>query len=191
MATIALYFGSFNPIHNGHVEVADTIANNEIIPIDKVFVIPSPQNPFKDFDSLAHYDHRAEMVNLATNMTKNIFICDIEKDNPPPNYTWDTLECLKKYYPNDTFYIVIGSDNYPRLSEWKNYDKIIAEYRFFVVMRDGDDLSHIESEKFICLPQVTPMSSTEIREKIKKGESVEHLIPRAVDNYIKKEKLYI
>ncbi len=191
MARIGLYFGSFNPIHNGHVAVAHTVLENVKKPLDQVWLVPSPQNPFKDIESLAPFNNRSEMTNLAICTFDHIYVCDIEKDVPPPNYTWDTLETLKEFYPNHTFYIIIGSDNYHRLEEWKNYDKIIAGYDFFIVMRNGEDFSHVENGKFTCLPQVLTISSTEIREKIQSGESLYGLVSPVVENYIRERNLYI
>lgn len=190
MATIALYFGSFNPIHQGHIKVATSVLDNTKKPVDEVWFLPSPQNPFKNPEGLADYADRMQMASFMVRNNKKFYLSGVEGTMPAPNYTYKTMEHFRKRYSKNIFSIIIGADNYKTLSSWKNYDELIAYHNFFVVARDGDDFSHMENNKFTFLPAVDTLSSTQIRERIKNGESIAEYTSEEVSDYIQKNSLY-
>ena len=132
---IGLLFGSYNPIHIGHLIIANYMANHT--ELDKVWLVVSPQNPFKKYGDLINTYDRLEMARLATDNADNIQVSDVELKMPQPSYTIDTLAVLAEKYPQHEFALIMGSDNLVSLPKWKNYRLILRDYRIFVYPTPG------------------------------------------------------
>ena len=128
--SIGLYFGSFNPIHNGHLIIANQIINAG--KVDEVWFVVSPQNPFKKENSLLNENHRFHLVQLAIEGENKLKANRVEFNLPKPSYTVNTLVYLKEKYPNKEFKIIIGSDSFENIQKWKNSDHILEHYRFII-----------------------------------------------------------
>lgn len=195
MKKIGLYFGSFNPIHNGHLGIADYFAKSG--ELNEVWLVVSPQNPLKENNTLAPDHHRLEMARLAVEGYRNIQICDIEFDLPRPSYTIDTMQALKSFWPEYQFTIIMGEDSLQTLHLWKNYRELIETYSIRVFPRDKNPINrHFsvleDNHKDIRLVDapLIEISSTQIREKIKFGQNIDYLTANAVVTYISTHHLY-
>lgn len=195
MKKIGLYFGSFNPIHNGHLGIADYFAKSG--ELNEVWLVVSPQNPLKENNTLAPDHHRLEMARLAVEGYRNIQICDIEFDLPRPSYTIDTMQALKSFWPEYQFTIIMGEDSLQSLHLWKNYRELIETYSIRVFPRDKNPINrHFsvleDNHKDIRLVDapLIEISSTQIREKIKFGQNIDYLTANAVVTYISTHHLY-
>jgi len=186
-----LYFGSFNPIHNGHLAIANYII--DFTEVDELWFVVSPQNPLKEKDSLAADYHRLEMVKRAIPFNEDrMMVCDIEMQMPRPSYTIDTVNELKLKYPNRTFYIILGSDSMESITKWKEYQELLYNNKVLVYPREGSDISEIVKKypiKIIHAPLVN-YSSTMVRDKVAKGEEIQAFVPEFVMDYIKDHGLY-
>lgn len=186
-----LYFGSFNPIHNGHLAIANYVI--DFTEVNELWFVVSPQNPLKDKEILAPDFQRLEMVKRAIPINENrLMVCDIEMSLPKPSYTIDTLETLEKKYPEKEFYLILGSDSIDTITKWKDYKKLLSDYKILVYPREGsnfDELAKTYSIKIINAPLVD-YSSTFIRQKLEKSEDVSEQIPERVFEYIKALGLY-
>lgn len=186
-----LYFGSFNPIHNGHLAIANYIV--DFTAVDEVWFVVSPQNPLKDKEILAPDIHRLEMVKRAIPFNEDrMMVCDIEMNMPRPSYTINTLRALEIQYPNKSFYLILGSDSMESIKKWKDYEDLISNYRILVYPREGcnaRELSKIYPIKVVYAPLVD-YSSTLIRQKLARGEDIKTLVPIYVYEYIKDLGLY-
>lgn len=192
MKSIGLFFGSFNPIHLGHVNLAEFIF--EFSGVDEIWFVVSPQNPLKENKTLIEEHHRLKMVELAIEGKEYLKTSDIEFSLPKPSYTIDTLQNLREKYPQDNFILIIGSDNVAIFDQWKNYETILEEYSILVYPRKDFDFEPFE-EKYpdMHLIDEAPLfeiSSTEIRLLIQKNEDVSKWIHSSVYQYIKENKLY-
>ena len=189
---IGLYFGSFNPIHIGHLILANYLVEHS--DLDEIWLVGTPQNPFKDKKSLLDNASRLEMVALSLKEYDKLKPCDIEFHLPQPNYTIDTLIHLEEKYPQHIFSLIMGEDNLKSFHKWKNYEVILSRYFIYVYPR----LSEGEiPEFFIKNPHIlfvkTPIieiSATDIRLDIAKGKNVSHLLIPEVWNYIDKWGFY-
>lgn len=169
---IGLYFGSFNPIHNGHLIIANKMY--EKMGLDQVWFIPSPQNPFKNSNQLLDFKSRSQMIEKAIENHLHLKVNMIEEDLPKPSYTIDTMIELEKKYPQYTFYIIIGSDNLEHLDQWKSIDILLDKFSFHVYNRSTQISSHpFPQDKVIIydLPLIE-LSSTSIRRSIQMGKSI-------------------
>lgn len=189
---IGLFFGSFNPIHTGHMIIANIMV--ETTNIDKVWFVVSPQNPFKKSKSLLHEFDRLDMVRAATYDNYDLDVSDVEFHMPKPSYTIDTLAYLKEKHPDKDFSLILGEDNLVSFKKWKNYDKILDNYSVYVYPRPS---AAIEQEKetyesivYVDAPLLN-ISATFIRECIRKGKSVRYLVPDPVEEMIKAKKFYL
>ncbi len=178
---IALYFGSFNPIHKGHTALAQYIlqhynaheCTNPMETIDEVWLVVSPNNPLKKADELASEMLRLKIAEDATKDMKNIRVSDLEFSLPKPNYTINSLREFQRQYPQHSFTLVIGSDNMARFNRWRDYQTILDNYSILVYPREGDDIEKLK----VLYPQMRviegaplfPISSTEIRNAIAQG----------------------
>ena len=188
---IGLFFGSFNPIHIGHLIIANYMAN--FTELDEVWFVVSPQNPFKEKKSLGNMYDRLEMVNLAIEGLEKLRASDIEFNLPQPSYTIDTLVYLREKYPNKDFVLIMGEDNLAGLLKWKNADIILRDYRIIVYPRpgyDGGDLKNHPSVTMTDTP-VMELSSTFVRKAIKENKNIKFFIPDKVLEFIDKKGLYL
>jgi nicotinate-nucleotide adenylyltransferase len=187
---IGLLFGSFNPIHIGHLIIANYMANHTTL--DKVWLVVSPQNPLKKYGDLINTYDRLEMAKLATDNATNIAVSDVELKLPQPSYTIDTLTHLKEKYPEHEFALIMGSDNLVTIHKWKNYKLILRDYRIFVYPRPG-----YENAEFAAHPSVTitmtplmELSATFIRKSLAEKKNIQYFVPDAVLKFIESKNLY-
>ncbi len=184
---VGLFFGSFNPIHHGHLMIANYLLNES--PFDEVWFVVSPQNPHKKKDQLADEYHRLEMVNLAIDDFEKFRAIDIEFSMPKPSYTIDTLLRLSEKYPSHAFSIIMGSDNLQSFNKWKNYEKIIQHYKIVVYPRKGAKVVSYGNIKIVNAPLIE-ISSTFIRDLIKCNKTYTFFLPKKVCQYIEDCGLY-
>lgn len=188
---IGLFFGSFNPIHVGHLIIAEHIACST--DLDQVWFVVSPQNPFKEKKNLLNEYDRLHLVNLAIEDNDKLKASDIEFKMPKPSYTIDTLTYLKEKHPNDSFSLIMGSDNLENLHKWKNADILLKEYPFFVYNRPGHtDTKNAENAMvtFLDAPQLK-ISSTFIRKSLKEQKSVKYILHDKVLKEIERSGWYL
>ena len=187
---IGLFFGSFNPVHIGHLIIANHMANET--DLDQVWMVVSPQNPFKDKKSLAKDRDRYNLVHLAIGDNPKLSVSDIEFSMPKPSYTIDTLTYLKEKYPNKIFYLIMGGDNVPTLPKWKNSEFLIENYKIYVYKRPGYDLGPLASHPNITSVEapLLDISSTHIRQLIKERKSIQYLVPDAARLEIERSSIY-
>ena len=181
---IGLFFGSFNPIHNGHLMLANYLA--EYGGLDEIWFVVSPQNPFKDKKSLLADRHRMYMVELAVKGDERFQVCDIEFYMPQPSYTIDTLTRLAERHPNTDFYLICGMDNIESFKKWKNYEMILQYHHLMVYPRKGyssNELVEHPSVTVVEAPEIE-VSSTFIRNAIGEGKDVRYFVPKEVYKYI-------
>jgi nicotinate-nucleotide adenylyltransferase len=181
MIRTGIFGGSFNPIHQGHISLARQL--REKAGLDEVWLMVSPQNPLKASADLLDDEMRMQMVRLAVEGEEGIIACDYEMHLPKPSYTWNTLQALSQDYPDREFVLMIGGDNWDLFDKWYHADDIRENYQIIVYPRRGFK-GGIEGLDLIDI------SSTEIRQRIKDGESISQLVPEAVAEYITKHKLY-
>lgn len=188
----ALFFGSFNPIHNGHLAIAGYIM--EFTDIEELWFVVSPQNPLKSSSDLAPDKQRLEMVKLAIDEFSPKFqVCDIEMSMPRPSYTIDTMALLKEKYPEREFAIVMGTDSMDSITQWKDYKNLLAENRILVYPRLGSNINEITSKydvEIIPAP-IMEISSTFIRNSIKQNKNMSYFMPLKTHRYITQNKLYL
>lgn len=176
---IGLYFGSFNPIHVGHCIIASHVVQNT--DLESIWFIVSPQNPFKQAASLLNEYHRLHLVQLAIGEETNLKASDIEFHLPRPSYTIDTLAYLKEKHPSHIFSIVMGSDGLQNLHKWKNTAALTRDHTFYIYLRPGYPVvNYPEAKLEIVEAPLLEISSTHIRDTIKKGKSIRYLVPDKV-----------
>jgi nicotinate-nucleotide adenylyltransferase len=188
---IALYFGSYNPIHIGHLAIANYIV--EFTDIDQLWFVVSPQNPFKKKENLLADYHRLELVNRAIENDGRFRASNIEFNLPKPSYTIDTLAYLQERHPDYSFVILMGSDNLENFHKWKNYEVILENYGVIVYPRPGFDKSQLPVHKNIIVAEGVPLmeiSSTFIREANKSGKDIRHFMPQKVWEYLDEMNFY-
>lgn len=187
---VGLYFGSFNPIHVGHLIIAQSMLN--YTDFEEIWFVVSPQNPLKSNSELIAENHRLQMVALAVENNPQFRTCDVEFALPKPSYTIHTLDFLKSTHPECEFGIIMGADNLDSFSRWKAYEKILADYSIYVYPRTGcateNNLlgKHIQCKDFSYLD----ISSTYIRAQLQEKKSIRYLVPDMVLSYIEKNELY-
>jgi len=187
---IGLFFGSFNPIHNGHLAIAQFFRQKKIF--DQIWMVVSPNNPLKENHVLANEDDRLNMVKLAIQNLPDLHACDIEFSLPSPSYTITTLHCLEEQYPNDEFSLILGADNLENFHKWKNYEEILNKYLIYVYPRDTEDCDeYIEHHNIMDIDAPNlPISSTKIRSFLQQKKLVINYLPASVIQYIKEKGLY-
>ncbi|MDW7695078.1 nicotinate (nicotinamide) nucleotide adenylyltransferase [Flammeovirgaceae bacterium SG7u.111] len=187
---IGLFFGSFNPIHIGHLIIANTMA--EYADLDQVWFVVSPQNPHKKSNSLLHEFDRMQMVRLAISDNAKFHATDIEFRMPRPSYTVDTLTYLSEKYPKHKFNLILGEDNLKNFPKWKNHQVILDNYGLLVYPRPGSEKTEVSSlpqVKMIDAPKVD-ISATFIRNAIKQNKSIRYLVHEEAIDYINSKNLY-
>ena len=185
-----LFFGSFNPIHIGHMIIANYMATQT--DLDEIWLVVTPQNPLKKKASLARDYDRLHLAHLAIGDNPNIRASNIEFDLPKPSYTIDTLTYLKEKYPKDKFALIMGGDNLATLHKWKNYEVILRDYEIYVYKRPGYDLGELQNHpnvKRFDAPEMH-ISASYIRKCIKAGHSIQYLVSDEVYEYLNKTNLY-
>ena len=190
MRRVGIFGGSFNPVHVGHLRLAQHLRQSGAL--DAVWLTLSPQNPLKDTDLLVDDFHRLAMLRLAVAEYNDIEVCDVELSMSRPSYTINTLELLSSRFPDCRFRLIIGSDNWLTFDRWRESERIIADYGVIVYPRPGYEL-HMPLEKDnveIVSAPMTDVSSTMLRRAISTGEPVDDLLPAPVIKYIKTNKLY-
>jgi len=186
---VGLYFGSFNPIHVGHLIIANHILNET--DIEKIWFIVSPQNPFKESKILLNEYDRLHLVRLATQDDNRIKCSDIEFSLSKPSYTSNTMAFLSEKHSEHKFSIIMGSDSYQNLNKWKNYKTIIDNYDIYVYLRKNHAIQNtIKKNPIILDAPLIEISASQIREKIKEGKSIRYLVPEIVREEIETRKFY-
>lgn len=189
---IGIYGGSFNPIHKGHTELAASIVQQGLV--DELWLLVSPLNPLKQGETsdIAEYEHRLSMARLATEDIEGVKVSDFEKNLPLPSYTITTLGELHKAYPEHEFVLVIGADNWERFPRWYHAQEIIDTYSILIYRRPGCEMDETLlplSVQVVDTP-LYDISSTEIRESVKKGRMPLKWVDRKVATYIRVHHLY-
>lgn len=187
---IGLFFGSFNPVHVGHLIIANHMATQT--DLQKVWLVVSPQNPLKPKKTLARDQDRLHLVRLGIGDNPRVEASNIEFGLPQPSYTIDTLAVLKEKYPQHEFALIMGGDNIASLHLWKNYEQILAGYDIYVYKRPAYELGALADHPRIkvCEAPLLDISATYIRECLKEGKSIRYLVPDAVWEYLESGKLY-
>jgi nicotinate-nucleotide adenylyltransferase len=190
---IGLFFGSFNPIHHGHLMVASFIANHT--ELQQVWLVVSPQNPLKAQSSLLNEYDRLHLAQLAIENDTQLKVSDIEFKLPKPSYTIDTLTYLQEKYPQHQFYVIMGSDSFQNLPKWKNFEALVKNYQFIVYRRPGFDITENHGADVTHLEApMLELSATLIRNNCKEGITIRYLVPEDVrleiekNNYFKGER---
>ncbi len=187
---IGLFFGSFNPVHTGHMVIANFMATQT--DLKEVWMIVSPHNPLKAKQSLARDHDRLHLVRLAIGDNALLRASDIEFNLPQPSYTIDTLAHLRDRYPDKSFALIMGSDALETLPKWKNYELILRDYDLYVYRRPGTGSSALDnhpSVHFFDAP-LMQISASYVRECIQNGKSVEYVVPESVFKYLETSALY-
>jgi nicotinate-nucleotide adenylyltransferase len=187
---IALFFGSFNPIHIGHLIIANHIVNNT--DCDKVWMVVSPHNPLKEKAGLLNEFDRLHLVQLAVEDNEKLVACNEEFYLPKPSYTIDTLTYLQEKYPTYEFSLVMGSDNILSIDKWKNYELLLERYTIYIYNRpeyNSDNIKIKGDIRFLEVP-LLDISSTYIRNNIKENKSIKYLLHPSVEKYILDYNLY-
>lgn len=186
---IGLYFGSFNPVHCGHLIIANHILNES--DLDKVWFVVSPQNPFKTTISLLREYDRLHLVRAAIEGDSRMKASDIEFNLPKPSYTVNTLAYLDEKHPEHDFSLIMGSDSFQNLHKWKNYEVVIKRCPVLIYQRPGFEvINSINANIQILEAPLLQISSTQIRELIKSGKSVRYMVPPGVLEEIERGGYY-
>ena len=186
---IGLYFGSFNPIHIGHLIIANHVLNETNI--ERIWFIVSPQNPLKKSNSLLNEFDRLHMVRLAVQDDNRMKCSDIEFNLSRPSFTTNTLAFLSEKYPEHEFSIIMGSDSYRNLDKWKNFETIVSNYSIYVYKREGHQINKFwGQEPTILNAPLIQISATQIRDHVKTGKSIRYLVPEIVREEIETRKFY-
>jgi nicotinate-nucleotide adenylyltransferase len=196
MAKIGLYFGSFNPVHIGHMAIAGYMT--EFAGLDQIWFVVSPQNPLKKKDSLLADHHRLYMVQIAIGDNDKIKASDIEFKLPVPSYTIDTLTYLKEKFRNNDFCLVMGEDNLYTLHKWKNAGELVTRHPIYVYPRpDSKKPESLLLSQLLSVAQIhyikaplMEISGTFIREGVREGKDMSYFLPPAVWKYIKEMHFY-
>lgn len=186
---IGLYFGSFNPIHTGHLIIASHIINTTSL--HQVWFIISPQNPLKKSVTLLNEYHRLHLVQSAIEGENNLKASNVEFGLPKPSYTIDTLTYLQEKFPEREFAVIMGSDSYTNIDKWKNYEILLKQYELYIYVRPGFEIKKPvpQNIKILNAP-LLEISSTHIRELIKQNKSIRYLVPDVVKEEIEKNRYY-
>lgn len=193
MKKIGLFFGSFNPIHIGHLILANYILENS--DMEELWFVVSPQNPFKDKKSLLNDHNRLDMVQLAVKNYPKMRASNIEFSLPKPSYTIDTLTYLKEKYPNYSFALIMGEDNLKSLPKWKNSERLVSDYQIIIYPRiltgEKNETKYLKHQNIhqINAP-IIELSATEIRNMIKEGKNVRPMLPPEVFEYLDGSSFY-
>jgi nicotinate-nucleotide adenylyltransferase len=187
---IGLFFGSFNPVHIGHMAIANYMV--EFSDLDQIWFIVSPHNPLKEKKSLLGEHHRLQLLKEAIGDDKRFKASNIEFKLPQPSYTIHTLAYLSEKFPEKKFVLIIGSDNLRNFNKWKNHEEILRQYQLYVYPRSGYSPSADETKmvgKWLDAP-LMEISSTFIRESIRNKKNVRHFLSESVYRYLTEMHFY-
>ena len=187
--TVGLFFGSFNPVHHGHLIIARHILNMNMA--DEIWFVVSPQNPFKQSDRLLNEHHRYFLMQEAIEGEQHFKVSNVEFKLPKPSYTIHTLTYLKEKYPELSFSIIIGSDSFQNITKWKNAELILSNYPIIVYKRPGFEIADTYNAKVtVTEAPLLEISSTHIRNLLRSGKSIRYLVPEAVRLEIENKHYY-
>lgn len=196
---IGIYGGAFNPVHNGHINLAQSYLKS--LSLDKLLVIPTANPPHKSAEGLACAQARLAMLSLAFKTDNKVEISDIEFRREEKSYTYDTITELRKSYPEDEFFLIIGNDQFLSFDKWYKYNELLSEVVLCTAAREKNKKEEIisfaekllngRSDYYLAAFEPVIVSSSEIREKIKKNDDISCFVPAEVCKYIKDEGLYI
>lgn len=188
--TTGLFFGTFNPIHIGHLAIANYI--KAFAEMDELWFVISPQSPFKKHQTISDDRHRLEMVNIAINNREGYYASDIEFYMPTPSYTIDTIAYLNEKYPHRTFSLIMGADNLEKIEKWKNYEELLKRCPLFVYPRPGHKTTNLDKGDITIIDApLMEISSSFIRNAIKENRNIPFFLPQGVWEYIEKINLYL
>lgn len=186
---VGLFFGSFNPIHIGHLIIAESLL--ESTPLEQVWLVISPQNPFKEKKSLLNAYDRYRLAEIATADNPRIFPSNVEFNLPTPSYTIDTLTELTRQFPTYDFSLLMGGDNLGSLHKWKKAEVIVQEYNIYAYPRKESKPPQVESPRIQqAEAPLMEISATNIRKRLAEDRSVRYLLPPEVIRYIREHNLY-
>lgn len=196
---IAMLGGTFNPIHNAHVKLA--LEFSDRMKLDKVLMVPTSVPPHKEMKDFVSAEERFYMTKLVCDMYENLEPCSLELERQGKSYTVDTLKSIKELYPKAELYLIVGADMFLSLETWRNPQEIFKMAKILSAPREDRDfepmkahqyvLKSLGADTFVLEKSIFTVSSTEIREKIKKGEDVSNLIPEKIYEYIREKGLYL
>jgi len=190
---IAVYFGSFNPFHNGHLAIVRFFAQQKVA--DELWLMVSPHNPLKNLSELAPEQDRLVMAQLAVANIPEVKVCDIEFTLPKPSYTIDTMRHLQQSFPDVEWLIILGEDSMVSFPRWKKYEELLSDFEILLFPREGERASlHLtNNQKSVRLfpAPLIPISSTEVRKRIAEHLPYEDLIQPQVASYIRSKALYL
>ena len=189
---VGLFFGSFNPIHNGHVAIAQYMLSHT--GLAEVWFVVSPQNPLKPIGELAEDTLRLEMVRqTVASINPNLRVCSVEFKMPRPSFTIDTLKRLQEMHPSYRFTVLMGADSLATITQWKDYQALTNGYNIFVYPRPGvaieEHLKLYSRVKEVDAP-ILPISSTLVRDLVRVGKDIAHLVPVVTAQFIKSNAMY-
>ena len=186
MKRVAIFGGSFNPIHNGHLQIARAAIREQVC--DEVWMMPSPQNPLKPSAGLLDERLRLEMVKAVLDNEEKIKVSDFEFQLPLPTYTYRTLKALRKDYPNYEFSLIIGGDNWKIFNKWRNYKEILQSTTIIIYSRPGADIlpDELPEGAILLKGELSSVSSSEIRRRVSLGMDVSADVPAQVLEMVKK-----
>jgi nicotinate-nucleotide adenylyltransferase len=181
---VGLLFGSFNPIHTGHLILANFMATHT--DLDEVWLIVSPQSPFKVGQELLGERERLDLVERAIAGNNRLRALDVEFTMPKPSYTVDTLDELRRQYPDYQFVLLMGEDNLPGLPQWRESERIMAENEIYVYPRPGTEATNLSAHSSVRVvpAPLLDISATFIRKCVRQGKSIRYLVPEAVEQQI-------
>jgi nicotinate-nucleotide adenylyltransferase len=188
---IGLFFGSFNPIHIGHLIIANIM--KEQTDLEQVWFVVSPQNPLKKNKGLLHEFDRYDMVQRAIADNYNFKVCDVEFHMPKPSYTIDTMTWLQEKHPEHSFVLIIGEDNLVQFEQWKNHDKILQYFQLYVYPRhclEESELKNNVKVRMVPAP-LLDISATFIRDCVKNNKSIRYMVTPEVENFIQQKNFYL
>jgi nicotinate-nucleotide adenylyltransferase len=187
---VGLFFGSFNPIHTGHLIIAGYMLN--FTDLDEVWMVISPHNPLKDKKTLLADHHRYAMVQIAVEDNHRLRSCNIEFKMPQPSYTIDTLVRLEEKYPDHQFVLIAGTDIFPTFNKWKNYETLLENYKFYIYRRPGFETGKYGSHPHIVIfdSPLMEISSSFIRQAVAEGRDIRYFVPDKVYDYIREMHFY-
>lgn len=188
---VGLYFGSFNPVHHGHLIIANHVVQSTTL--DQVWFVVSPQNPLKPSAGLLNEYHRLYLIRIAIDGEKQLRASDIEFKLPKPSYTIDTLTYILEKHPQQEFSIIMGSDSYQNLPRWKNHEQLLKTTDFYIYVRAGFERipEYAGARISILEAPLLQISATHIRNILREGKSIRYLVPDTVKEEIERNHYYL